>query len=264
MFDKLLKAVRGAISATRVGPPRTAGPPRSSNGASSFHLWWDLPDIPLREVSVTVEVTTPPSVPKLYFFALQVSFLRRVEDFGGAHLGLQWNPRHPENRAVNWGGYDEAGAVLRGTRSDLPSAPNDPNTRDFMWQPASAYRLRIGPASPSQTGQIAWPGSITELTTGETTTIRELLTGGDVLRAPVIWSEVFADCDDPTTVVRWSDLAAVSTDGMELRPKSCRTAYQTHRNGGCANTSTSATGDAFEQRTNTVRATPPDSLLSLT
>ena len=33
---------------------RTWGEPRSGNGASSFHLIWDLPQVPLREVAATV------------------------------------------------------------------------------------------------------------------------------------------------------------------------------------------------------------------
>jgi hypothetical protein len=210
-----------------------------------------------------VEIDQDPEVDRLYFFALQASFMRRVEHFGGAHLGLQWNSRHPGNRAANWGGYDELGAILRGTASALPSLPRDPNTRDYPWQPGVRYRLQIGPAAAGASGQVAWPGTITNLTTGEITVIRELLTGGDSLRAPVMWCEVFADCDHPSVSVRWSDLVAVATDGTELRPKSCRTAYQSFRGGGCTNTTSLVRAGAFVQQTNVERMTPPDSLLSL-
>ncbi len=263
MFERLIAWWRGLFRPRRTPRTRTTGMPPSPNGASSFHLWWDLPEIPLREVAVTLEITEPPKVDHLYFFALQASFMRRTEQFGGAHLGLQWNARHPENRAINWGGYDEIGAILTGTRSPLPSRPNDPNTRDYVWQPNKKYRLRIGPAQPSATGQVAWPGAVTDLDRGETVVVRELLTGGDALRSPVMWMEVFADCADPSVIIRWSDLVAMTTDGTELRPHSCRTAYQKYEDGGCTNTASAAGGGAFIQQTAAERTTPPDALLSL-
>jgi len=40
----------------------------------SFHLSWDLAP-PAREVAVTLEVLEPPSVDRLYFWAVQASFL---------------------------------------------------------------------------------------------------------------------------------------------------------------------------------------------
>ena len=84
---------------------RTHGDPPSANGASSLHLRWDLDDRPgCREVSVTLEVLQPPTVDRLYFWALQADFAtgdagRRPA--GGAHLGLQWHPQHPGSTAVN-------------------------------------------------------------------------------------------------------------------------------------------------------------------
>ncbi len=263
MWQRLLGWMRSLLATQRAGQVRVSGPPRSANGASSLHLWWDLPEIPLREVAVTLEILEPPQVSKLYFFALQASFIRRVEPFGGAHLGLQWNSRHPDSRAVNWGGYDDAGTILTGTRSPLPSTPTDPNTRDFPWQPGRPYRLQIGPASGTDAGLVAWPGTVTDLMTGERTLIRELHTGGDALRAPVMWMEVFADCDDPSVAIKWTDLVAVATDGTELRPHGCRVTYQRYQDGGCTNTSAAATAGAFIQRTNTDRVTPPDAVLTL-
>ena len=72
---------------------RTHGFPPSGNGASSFHLGWRLPPGAghLVSASVTLEVLTPPVVDDLYFWALQVTF----PGAGAAHLGLQWNHRHP-------------------------------------------------------------------------------------------------------------------------------------------------------------------------
>jgi hypothetical protein len=242
---------------------RESGRPPSGNGASSFHLWWDLPEIPLRSVAATLEILQTPEVDDLYFFAIQASFMRVQEHFGGAHLGLQWNRRHLGQRAVNWGGYDEAGAILSGTPSELTSTPDDPNTRDYAWRSNTGYRLSIGPGTPDANGQVGWPGVVEDLATGERVVVRRLLTGGDALRSPVMWMEVFAECSAPSVAVRWSDLEAVATDGSTLRPKSCRVAYQAYSSGGCTNTSSTVQGAHFEQRTNVARTTEADAVLTL-
>ena len=242
---------------------RETGSPPSGNGASSFHLWWDLPEIPLQSVSATLEVVEPPAADDLYFFAIQASFMRVQEHFGGAHLGLQWNRRHPDHRAVNWGGYDEDGAILTGTRSELASTPIDPNTRDFPWQPNARYRLTIGPGSSDAAGQVGWPGTVENLDTGERMVVRRLLTGGDALRRPVMWMEAFADCGAPTVTIRWSDLEAVATDGSTLRPKGCHVAYQEYSAGGCTNTNSAVDGARFVQQTNTERTTEAGAALTL-
>ena len=109
------------------------------NGASSFHLAWDAPTGPWIGADVVLEVTEPPTVPALYFWALQVSFEDRGRAAGGAHLGLQWYPPHPGSTAVNWGGYAPDGRELDGSNSLLPSATGNPNTRDFAL--AAAYAL---------------------------------------------------------------------------------------------------------------------------
>ena len=173
------------------GPLRDRGLPPSPNGASSFHIWWDLPDVPLASVSVVLEVLTPPVVDRLAFFAIQASFSSGAGHEGGAHAGLQWNPRHPRSRAVNWGGYDRGGNVLSGTPSSRRSAPHDPNTRDFAWVPGVRYRLTIGPRTPGIRDPAYWPARVEGLDTGEDLVVRELICVGDHLRAPVVWSELF-------------------------------------------------------------------------
>src|SRR5262245_32230826 len=86
---------------------RTRAPTEPAQGVSSFHLWWQGIDggIPLVEVAATIEVLRAPVVDRLYFWALQASFLSAEGVHGAGHVGLQWNPRHAGNRAVNWGGY---------------------------------------------------------------------------------------------------------------------------------------------------------------
>ena len=162
-----------------------------------MHLRWDPPPPPSLEVAVTLEIVEPPVVPQLYFWAMQASFVERGRRVGGAHLGLQWYSLHPGSTAVNWGGYRDGAGELEGEASQLPSATGNPNTRDFMWLPGRPYRLRI-----SGDGDGWWSGEITDLTTGEATVVRRLYGGGTELSEPVVWSEVFARCDDPSVTVR--------------------------------------------------------------
>jgi hypothetical protein len=235
---------------------RTRGFPPSGNGASSFHLRWDLPPEAghLVAAAATLEVLEAPVGEHLYFWALQVSF----PGAGVAHLGLQWNNRHPGFGAVNWGGYASDGSLLRGTPSPLPSAPDDPNTRDFPWQPRRAYRLHASRAAPG-----AWRGDVTDLTTGTTATVRDLEAAAEFLAAPLVWSEVFARCDSPSVVVRWSDLVVETERGDRLSPGAVVTSYQSHHDGGCANTDCSLDRDGVLQCTNCERVTAPGAHLRL-
>ena len=241
---------------------RTRGEPSSANGASSFHLTWVLPPSgPLVEVSAVLEVVDPPTVDRLYFWALQVGFLDGGADRGAAHVGLQWNRLHPDSRAVNWGGYAPGGGLLRGTPSSLPSSPADPNTRDYPWLARRPYRLRV---SPSPTGAGAWRGEVTDLTSGEATVIRELDAGGDRLGRPVVWSEVFARCEHPSVAVRWSGFEAGTADGERVAPRGLAVNYQAAAAGGCDNT-TVVSDDAggVLQVTNADRRPTPGGVIPL-
>ena len=210
-----------------------------------MHVWWDHVEERATSVSVTLEIVEPPVTERLYFWALQATFVdddrRRL---GSAHLGLQWYAAHPGHTAVNWGGYraDGRGELTAVTPSPLPSATGNPNTRDFRWQPRTPYRLTIGADGT---------GSVTDVERRRTTIVRRLdVAGATHLRDPVVWSEVFARCDDPSTSVRWSDLSPP--------PRSLHATYQPYENGGCTNTDThvDTTLGAIVQRTNTDRRTP--------
>jgi hypothetical protein len=219
---------------------RISGEPKSANGASSLHLVWEMPQAPLIEVSATVEVLQPPAVSRLYFFALQVSFASDRRLRGGAHIGLQWNPRFPGSTAANWGGYapqETGGGLLVGSPSPLPSARHDPNTRDFAWKVGRRYRLRVAPSPEAPPEVHGWRGTITDLESGRETVVRDLHTLGTHLTAPMVWTEAFARCEHPPVAVRWSDLRAVDTSGSEIRPNHVRVNYQAKQNGGCDNTS---------------------------
>src|SRR2546430_14456397 len=176
---------------------RTRGFPQSGNGASSFHLGWQLPPGAghLVSASVTLEVLTPPVVDHLYFWALQVVF----PGAGAAHLGLQWNHRHPGFGAVNWGGYAADGSLLAGTESPLPSTPDDPNTRDYPWQPGRPYKLGVHP-----TDEAASRGGVTDLAAGDATAGRGLRAAAPHLGPPGAWAGAVGRCDDPAVRVRWS------------------------------------------------------------
>ncbi|CAN5504905.1 hypothetical protein BH20ACT2_BH20ACT2_05910 [soil metagenome] len=236
------------------GGPRVSGEPRSANGASSFHLWWrGIPaGAPVVAAEVTLELVTPPAVPRLYFWALQASFTDRGTPRGAGHLGLQWHPAHPGSTAVNWGGYHEGGGELDGTISTLPSALGNPNTRDLAWRTGAAHRLVI-----ASVGDGAWRGSI------DGVAVRDLQAGGAHLAALVVWSEVFARCDDPSVTVRWSDLTAITAAGERLRPEAVQVSYQARRDGGCDNTNAAVDGLGVVQTTNTARQVAPGAVLDL-
>lgn len=232
---------------------RTRGRPPSGNGASSFHLvWGDVP--PAREATVELEVVRAPTVERLYFWALQASF---APGGGGAHLGLQWNPRHQGGRAVNWGGYESSGAILSGTPSPLVSTVDDPNTRTWPWVPGRKYRLRIHRSR--EPGW--WSGEVTDLVTGAATHVRRLAGGGELLTGLVVWSEVFADCDDPSVAVRWSRPRALLPDGRIVSPAGFECRYQGFEKGGCTNTDSRPDQHGVTQITNTERTNPAGSWL---
>jgi hypothetical protein len=236
---------------------RVTGDPPSGNGASSFHLGWQLPPVgePIVEAGVTLTVTQPPVIDRLYFWALQVSF----GDRGAGHIGLQW-VTNPARAAVNWGGYGQGGRELDGSQSALPSRDGNPNTRDFPWQAAVPYRLRVYAVSPGGPG---WRGSVTDLSTKTETVIRDLYCPADGLRDPIVWAEVFARCDDPLTEVRWSDPYVATVSGEVVRPRSVGVNYQRREDGGCDNTDSRVDGAAVVQVTNVTRTTPQGARLPL-
>lgn len=237
---------------------RTTGIPPSANGASSFHLGWVLTG-GFDAAAVTLEVLEPPTVPRLYFWALQVDVDGVVGRAGGAHLGLQWHPQYPGSTAVNWGGYHAAGGELQGSGSALPSTLGNPNTRDLSWAPQRPYRLRVERvADPGAAdlpgGWSAWRGSVEDLLGGGPVVVRDLYLPGDTIVGITMWSEVFARCDDPPVAVRWSDpVATVGT--TEVVPAAWSVNYQSHQQGGCANTDSSVDGTGALQRTAVPRRT---------
>jgi len=243
---------------------RVSGEPRSANGASSFHLIWDLPSLPLRRVAATLEVVVPPRVPRLYFWALQVSFASGPRLQGGAHLGLQWHPRYPGSTAVNFGGYGPAERgtrVLEGTTSELRGSRRNPNTRDFPWQLGHRYRLEVAPAPEAPEGLRAWRGTVQDLDGGGVQVVRDLYTRAEYLHTPLVWSEVFARCEHPSVVVRWSDLQATAISDEELRPERVRVNYQTRADGGCDNTSVALDELGILQITAVQREVPQAAIL---
>lgn len=263
----------------------------SSPLPSSFHLVWQLPKTArkarLVEASAVLEIITPPTIPAVYFWALQVDFLDGLQTWGGGHTGLQWNPRYPGSTAVNWGGYASpqvGGAVLPGTVSSLPGFEDDPNTLSYPWQPGVAYRFRVY-RSPEIPG--AWRAEISDLKSGEVTVIRDLRPGArrrrglmsrlvsgnggwpeggedGCLARPIVWTEVFAECDAPSVKVRWTDLAAIDESGTVVRPQMVRVNYQSRHEGGCLNTNVRKdNAGGLLQITNVSRTVEQGSYLSL-
>ncbi|MEX2422677.1 MAG: hypothetical protein WD990_01745 [Acidimicrobiia bacterium] len=237
---------------------RTTGRPPSANGASSFHLAWEPVPPPAHEVSVTLTIDHEPPYRHLVFWALQVDFSTGWGSAGGAHLGLQWNPLHPGSGAVNWGGYDREGRVLAGSRSSLSSAPDNSNTRDFAWSPGQPYRLTI--RAGAERGH--WTGSVRAIPSGHEQVIRDLYVSADALVRPMVWSEVFARCDDPPVAATWRDPVAHTARGP-AEPVAYRVSYQSEEAGGCSNTDVVRTAEGIRQVTGNERRTPAGALVSL-
>jgi hypothetical protein len=209
------------------------GSPQSPNGASSFHLIWDVPtNAPVVEVSARLTVLGEPAVKRLYFWALQVTF----DDGGGAHVGLQWLPSGGGGgrvvRSANWGGYEADGRELAGSPGG--------NTQPFEWEVGLPYTLRV------RRVETGWEGSVVGGTGGGAWS-RVVVAGGDSLRGPMVWSEVFARCDDPPVRVRWDQLRVVTLDGSEMKPTAVRVSYQSAADGGCPNTDVEVDGDGLVQ-----------------
>jgi hypothetical protein len=220
--------LRSLFGGGRASEHDPLGDPQSANGASSFHLSWDAPGR-FETVSAVLTVVEPPTVSRLYFWALQVSF----GNGAAAHLGLQWLA--DQSHAANWGGYGPDGHELTGR----PGA----NTQPFPWRVGVPYTLSVARGPSGWTGTIEGGGQVWT---------RELdVPGGQALSDPVVWSEVFARCDHPSAAVQWSDLRV---DGAAVTR--ARVHYQTGPDGGCPNTNSSVSHDgaAFVQRTNTARA----------
>lgn len=211
-------------------------PPRGE--ASSFHVWWDAPAA-ADEVAVTLEVLRRPQVDELFFWALQVSF-----EGGGAHIGLQHHRGYPANSSVNWGGYDASGAILEGSESELPSALGNRNTRTYGWREGAPYRLVVS------RGDHGWDGTVIDLESEESTLVRTLFAPSGSLRSPVVWSEVFAACEEADSSVKWSDFTVIDSSGDRRTINSGKLTYQ--RN-GCANTDSHAVEGGVVQSTGVTR-----------
>jgi hypothetical protein len=197
---------------------------------------------------VTLVVPQVPAVARLYFWALQASF----PSGAGAHLGLQWGADPPRRmRHVNWGGYGPDGRELLGSLSALPSSFGNPHTCDFDWEAGRPYRLRI---SRDDDGWAGWVGD---------TLVRHLDVPDDVVVNPMVWSEVFADCDHPSVSVHWSHPTVVDRSGRPVPVRAAVTNYQSRHDGGCDNTSSTVVGDTFVQTTSTPRPSPAGTRLVL-
>lgn len=202
----------------------------------------------------------PPSVDHLYFWALQVGFHDGRSGRGGAHVGLQWHGRAAHQRAVNWGGYRDAadgGGEFDGSTSPLEALNASGNTLRYLWQPLRPYRFDVGRVDDG------WRAQVTDVESNETTVVRDLYAPGGYLSDPVVWSEVFAYCNDPSVTVRWSGLEAMTASGSLVRPDAVAVSYQSAEDGGCQNTDVSVDDGRLLQTTNARRTTPPGAVISL-
>ncbi len=101
---------------------------------------------------------------------------------------------------------------------------------------------------------------MTDVGSGAATVVRDLFVAGNLISSGVVWSEVFARCDDPSVAVRWSNPSAITVENTSSVIERATVNYQSHADGGCANTDSSPTAETdppgLRQRTNCERLTP--------
>src|SRR5262249_60733576 len=85
-----------------------------------------------------------------------------------------------------------------------------------------------------------WRAQVTALAPVDTSPVRDLIATAPFLGAPMVGSEVFARCDAPSVTVRWSDFEVVTDRGDRVVPAALTANYQSHADGGCANTASVA------------------------
>ena len=231
------------------GLVRDSGLPTSSNGASSFHLFLPESDtVFAEEVCATINIGADPDDNFLRFWALEVDFADTAGGlFGAAHMGLQWIDGFPDSNAVNWGGFDANGVLLTGPGF----LAGGPNTFEYDWTPNTDYKYRVYYVSPGVAR-----AEITDLSTGVVTPIRDLNVGNNatLFRAPRVWGEIFAPCDDLEPLCwEWTDWNW-TLNGVNDTPGSVFANYQSHADGGCTNQSTIETADGAMQCTNSIVA----------
>ena len=118
-----------------------------------------------------------------------------------------------------------------------------------------ADRSLVGTAlAEAYTAEVdGWLGSVTDLASGERVDIRELHAPPTQLGSLIVWSEVFAPCEGPSSTVRWSNMTAHTEDGASHHPPAVSLTYQSHGDGGCTNTNTAVVDGGVEQTTATIR-----------
>lgn len=251
---RVLEHAEATRTATSYGTAEVSawGVPEGLPSASSFYLRWfgetgnpdDPTDLGLYTgASAKLTVPETPVMSEIYFWALQVYFYdAEGNQLAGAHTGLQWAPGHPNNRAVNWGGYsDVTESELDGTTSDMPSATDNPNTRDYEWDINTEYTFEI-----SHVGDGFWRATVN----GET--IRDLeVPDSAFISTPILFSEIFAACDDPTHMVKWRDPYLYDADDNEYYFPEALREFQVID--ACDNTDSYSIGGYFEMHTNVVR-----------
>jgi hypothetical protein len=90
--------------------------------------------------------------------------------------------------------------------------------------------------------------------------IRDLFVPAEALVRPMVWSEVFARCDDPPVSATWRDPVAHTARGP-MGPSAYRVSYQSEDAGGCSNTDVEWTENGIRQVTAVDRHIPAGSLV---
>lgn len=244
-------------------PVRDTGYPTSRNGASSLHLLLPLsteqmfPILPTEqmftEISVTLKIEKEPQVNDIYFWAISADFYDESLRVGMGHLGLYLGDTtardtsyFPYSHGTQWTGYKyPTDAPYR-----ITSFPDDNNV-DYSWKQGGAYRLTIKRTSDNPK---VWSGYVSDLNNSKTILIGTLNTGGTLMGGVVgVWSEIFAQCNSPSTSVTWSDFEGITEDGTSVKINAFRVNYPKHYSGGCTNTNSELINSEIRQTTNIER-----------
>ena len=184
--------------------------------------FWELPPAggPIVAASARLIVEAAPPVDELYFWALQASFTdgsgrraRRRPPGPAVARRRTRAPAPPTGAATR-----PAAAILPGSESALPSAHRQrqhPRPGGSRACPTALDDRAGAPAAGLGRARSTAPSCA------------RLAAGGDRLDGLMVWSEVFARCDDPPVAVRWSGFAATVADRRgPLARRPCAVNYQ--------------------------------------
>ena len=229
--------------------------------ASSFHLFWQLP-APARtarlvEVSAVLEVVTASDCPGAVLLGVAGRFSRwpRESGEGGTPVCSGTADTVGERRSIG-AAMRLLGLAGRCCPARCPPFPVS-KTIPIRWSIAGHLGCRTGfgsiapptpperggPRSPTWrldrptvirdlwSGHARRPGLLSRALSKARAQADAVAEEAGFLTGPMVWSEIFAECDAPSVTVRWSEFQAVDETGAVWRPDAVSVNYQPGRDG---------------------------------